>query len=548
MRSVRLRLLVSLLAILVLLPVSAPRAVLAERSEAPELLTAHDDHGMMPRTDGTYLVLQDIGDIYGFWIDSDKDPFDVATGPAEQTQPDIDNGIVVWAERSGPDAKFSIQGKNLKTGDTFTVTNDVAVDEVYPAISGNRVAWISQELTGYKLMVRDIGTMASPLTVVSYGLNQRLITRPAIDGDWVVWARAEYVGEFVQGFGLFATRIGSGQIQTLGGAPWVHQIHPSYDVGDGMALYVLGGGVFARNLATQQETMLWGRHAPGAVSVTSDGRYVFFEERSLVPAYGEVVMRGYDLQTHSLFIAIEDTGTNILPHTGGGYLVWQEKEDSGYGTWISAVHNVLPSASFENPGTTNPVWLYFKETGHYLSYGFKDFWVRSGGLPVFGYPMTTEYDEFNRDLGEYRTAQYTERQRFEYHPAYAGTPYETSLGRLGAEDARRRGLNEYQAFARVSEPTSAGVEYFSATGHTLRGRFRDYWHNHGLDFGDRGISYRESLALFGYPISEEFADPVTGLRTQYFERAVFEYHPDNPDPYKVLLRRLGAEEIKRRDW
>ncbi len=29
--------------------------------------------------------------------------------------------------------------------------------------------------------------------------------------------------------------------------------------------------------------------------------------------------------------------------------------------------------------------------------------------------------------------------------------------------------------------------------------------------------------------------------TQWFERARFEFHPNNPDPYKVLLGRLGAE-------
>ncbi|MBX6341852.1 MAG: hypothetical protein IRY97_05290, partial [Thermomicrobiaceae bacterium] len=55
----------------------------------------------------------------------------------------------------------------------------------------------------------------------------------------------------------------------------------------------------------------------------------------------------------------------------------------------------------------------------------------------------------------------------------------------------------------------------------------------------------ESLALFGYPISEEFRDPQTGLTVQYFERARFEYHPANPDPYKVLLGRLGAEALAR---
>ncbi len=29
--------------------------------------------------------------------------------------------------------------------------------------------------------------------------------------------------------------------------------------------------------------------------------------------------------------------------------------------------------------------------------------------------------------------------------------------------------------------------------------------------------------------------------TQWFERARFEYHPDNAAPYKVLLGRLGAQ-------
>ncbi|MBX6342459.1 MAG: peptidoglycan hydrolase, partial [Thermomicrobiaceae bacterium] len=74
------------------------------------------------------------------------------------------------------------------------------------------------------------------------------------------------------------------------------------------------------------------------------------------------------------------------------------------------------------------------------------------------------------------------------------------------------------------------------------------WHSHGLEFGDRGISSRESLALFGYPISEEFRDPQTGLTVQYFERAVFEYHPANPEPYKVLLRLLGTQAVRDRGW
>lgn len=57
------------------------------------------------------------------------------------------------------------------------------------------------------------------------------------------------------------------------------------------------------------------------------------------------------------------------------------------------------------------------------------------------------------------------------------------------------------------------------------------------------------MALFGYPTSEMFQEinPDTGeiLPVQYFERARMEYHRDNPDPYKVLLGRLGANTLIR---
>jgi Tol biopolymer transport system component len=276
-----------------------------------------------------------------------------------------------------------------------------------------------------------------------------------------------------------------------------------------------------------------------------DGRFIFQSFHVGPPQNNDWYLLAYDTWTDSYFRVT--TGYPFSLDASNGALAWilGPVGQEVHGAYIG---DLLPSAPLPDPGKTDRAWLYFKETGHYLSYGFKDFWVRSGGLPVFGFPMTTEYDELNPDLDEFRTVQYTERQRYEYHPELAGTHYETLLGRLGAADAERRGLLDHAAFQRVEDPAATGVEYFNVTGQTLRGRFRDYWHSHGLEFGDAGISHRESLALFGYPISEEFVDPATGLVTQYFERAVFEYHPDNPEPYKVLLRRLGAEELVRRGW
>ena len=37
--------------------------------------------------------------------------------------------------------------------------------------------------------------------------------------------------------------------------------------------------------------------------------------------------------------------------------------------------------------------LFFPATGHYLSYGFKIFWQQHGGLAVFGYPISEEFQE-----------------------------------------------------------------------------------------------------------------------------------------------------------
>jgi len=183
--------------------------------------------------------------------------------------------------------------------------------------------------------------------------------------------------------------------------------------------------------------------------------------------------------------------------------------------------------------------FYFPETGFTLQGVFKAFWERSGGLPVFGYPISLQ-----RDTTAF-ASQYFERQRLEYHPANSGTPYEVLLGLLGTTEADQRGLRDTTAFERAERDPDEGCRYISETRHNICDGFRTYWEQHGLEFGDAGVSYRESLALFGFPISEEFIDPETGLTTQYFERARFEFHPQNAEPYKVLIGRLGASIVDR---
>src|SRR5436853_376464 len=78
----------------------------------------------------------------------------------------------------------------------------------------------------------------------------------------------------------------------------------------------------------------------------------------------------------------------------------------------------------------------------------------------------------------------------------------------------------------------ANSRFFPETGRTVGGRFLDYWQSNG------------GLPVFGYPLSETYdyvASTGETIIAQWFERARFEWHPNNPQPYKVLLGRLGAE-------
>lgn len=90
------------------------------------------------------------------------------------------------------------------------------------------------------------------------------------------------------------------------------------------------------------------------------------------------------------------------------------------------------------------------------------------------------------------------------------------------------------AFAPIAPvANSASVTYFPQTGHSLRNGFKAFWQANG------------GLAIFGYPISEEFIETSASgqkLTVQYFERYRFEYHPEFAGTGQaVQLSRLGAD-------
>jgi hypothetical protein len=182
----------------------------------------------------------------------------------------------------------------------------------------------------------------------------------------------------------------------------------------------------------------------------------------------------------------------------------------------------------------------FPETGQQVCGRLLEYWEQNGGLPVFGYPIGPEQPV--QIEGRTIQSQWFERNRLELHPQNP-RPYDVLLGRLGADGLAAQKRN-WQEFPKANP---GAPHYFAETGHAIAPEFWGYWSSNGLEFdGASGKSLQESLALFGLPLSPAQVEnnPTNGqpYLTQHFERARFEYHPENAGtPYVVLLGLLGRE-------
>src|SRR5215211_3355645 len=193
--------------------------------------------------------------------------------------------------------------------------------------------------------------------------------------------------------------------------------------------------------------------------------------------------------------------------------------------WPSAPLAAAP-ATQPPPGTG---FAFFPETGHNVGLQIKRFYDAHGGLDIFGLPLTEVFDE------EGLKVQYFERARFELHPELP-PEFFVSLTLLGRHFTEGR---PEPGFLWIASNPGGDRTYFPESGHTLGGAFRGFWQGRG------------GLAAFGFPISEELGEinPNDGkfYTVQYFQRARFEYHPENVGtPYEVLLGQLGRQFLNER--
>jgi hypothetical protein len=264
---------------------------------------------------------------------------------------------------------------------------------------------------------------------------------------------------------------------------------------------------------------------------------------------GEAKMEGtFRASTHTVVLAIEGTEF-ILAHDDKTQTSTIQLKEGALS--VTPTNNALPPVQLKagtqiqvDAKSVSPVTPYvplpgdpgtiFSETGKAVNGIFFDYWLTHGGLPQQGYPISNAFMEKSDLNGQTYAVQYFERAVFEHHPEYA-PPNNILLSQLGTFQYKRKYPN---GAPNQRSNTSAGSRLFTETGKRVGGKFLDYWNTHG------------GLAQQGLPLSEEFTEvSETDGKTylvQYFERAVFEYHPEYAPPNDVLLSLLGNFFYKQR--
>lgn len=255
----------------------------------------------------------------------------------------------------------------------------------------------------------------------------------------------------------------------------------------------------------------------------------------LLTLVGPEVVSAHRSGCHRWHTCPSDTGSYVMV-TGGsdtttytGTSTYTGGTSSGTSTYVAPAPAAPAGMSFCGKGYCDPKvnWKTYDDDTTFAPY-----WGPNGGMPVFGRAKTKAYINKHGFL-----AQIFERNRIEYHPELAW-PYNHQLGLLGEERLLQLGRvwqNESGADA------AAGCLYFPETRHNVCGAFKKYWTTHGIQLDNkRAITYAESLALFGYPITEAVMEKGTDgvmRTTQWFQRARFEDHGDQG----VMLGLLGNE-------
>ena len=173
----------------------------------------------------------------------------------------------------------------------------------------------------------------------------------------------------------------------------------------------------------------------------------------------------------------------------------------------------------------NPSRL-FPETGHWVEGKILEAYEDNPNAEwVYGWPISQKFQVSNTGDAQELWYQYFERARFEYRPNNP-EDLQITISPLGAY------LHDVAPPAKIITELAglSSCQYFSQSSHQICYAFLEFFNTYG------GISQ------FGYPVSEvEIRD---GRKVQYFQKARFEWYPENSHGDRVVLSNIGSTYFK----
>jgi len=527
----------------------------AVKVSAPFLLAGGAGNQGSPSMAGTVLAYTTCKptncDVYGLDLTT-RQSYPISDTPSDEQQPATDGLRVVWRDARNTDNRndsrlnnFDIYGSLLADKKAFPATRAAKMQN-RPSVWGNVIVWADfrdakseDDQEAGDIYMYDIASGKE--TLISSHRSAQV--RPVTNGRYIVWT--DYRNEpdpNGNNADIYGYDLATGQEFAISKAPDT-QIDAAMSGNIVVWTDFRKGNddsdIYGYDLTTKKEFSITTAKGSQIQPAISGNIVVWGDFRNEADPKGtNSDIYGYDLNTKQEFAVYVGPATQGFPRVSGNTVAWEDsskgKDDFNImAATITGVPITTPApAPLHVPGVGSRV---FPETSKTLIGLFLQYWNNNGGLPQQGYPISEVIREVSDLDKKPYTVQYFERAVFEYHPENQ-PPFDVLLSQLGTFQYKKKYPNGAPNQSPNNEPGSVLVP---ETGKRLGGRFLQYWQTHG------------GLPQQGYPISDEFMErsDLDGKNylVQYFERAVFEYHPENAGTqYEVLLSQLGTFQYRQK--
>lgn len=151
------------------------------------------------------------------------------------------------------------------------------------------------------------------------------------------------------------------------------------------------------------------------------------------------------------------------------------------------------------PGTGE---VFYAETGHSLSGTFRQFWLKRGGLPVFGYPISEPFEETSTIDGQNRIVQYFERAKFEYFPEELGGFYQNQVQAYGLRLAALREVQLADLGRQVAQRQQLKLADVAAFSTASDWSPRNYVRRIEVNLSSQSlVAYEDTIPVFSAPVA-----------------------------------------------